>query len=124
VDVLLVECDGRQWLIQAKRRETQDASEGISTIRNLLGAMVLEGTRHGVVVSTADHFTYRALQAVGRARDRGMVLRLLDRSAFDRMLDPLLPDCPWLAPLLDRFPVFGQHFAGRIESDCQLQLFD
>jgi hypothetical protein len=124
VDVLLVESDGRQWLIQAKRRQASNASEGVSTIRNLLGAMVLEGTGHGVVVSTADHFTYRAAEAVGRARERGMVLRLLDRKAFDRMLDPLLPERPWLSPLFNRFPVFARHFASIIESERQLLLFD
>lgn len=124
VDVLLVESDGRQWLVQAKRRESPYASEGVSTIRNLLGAMVLEGARHGVVVSTADHFSYRACQAVGRAHERGMVLRLVDKKAFDRMLDPLLPERPWFPPVMKRFPAFGRHLANRIESERQLRLFD
>ena len=124
VDVLLVESDGRQWLIQAKRRESPHASEGISTVRNLLGAMVLEGARHGAVVSTADHFSYRACLAVGRARERGMVLRLIDKRAFDRLLEPLLPDRPWLAAIMTRFPFFGRHFANRIESERQPRLFD
>jgi HJR/Mrr/RecB family endonuclease len=105
VDVLLVEADGRQWLIQAKRRESPDTSEGISTVRNLLGAMVLEDARYGVVVSTADHFSYRARQAVGRAHERGMVLRLIDKRAFDRLLDPLLPDRPWLSRIAHRASV-------------------
>jgi hypothetical protein len=124
IDVLLIESDGREWLIQAKRRESPDAAEGISTIRNLLGAMVLEDARHGIVVSTADHFTYRAPQAVGRADERGMVLRLVEKRALDRMLDRLLPDRPWLSPVMKRFPVFGRHFANLIDSDRQLRLFE
>jgi hypothetical protein len=124
VDVVLVEAGGRQWLIQAKRRESPNTSEGISTVRNLLGAMVLEGARYGVVVSTADHFSYRACQAVGRAHKRGMVLQLVDKKAFDRLLEPLLPDRPWLSPVLKCFPAFGRHFAERIESERQRSLFD
>jgi hypothetical protein len=124
VDVLLVESNGCQWLIQAKRRESPYASEGISTIRNLLGAMVLDGASHGIVVSTADHFTYRARQAVRTAQQRDMVLRLVDRRAFDRMLDRFMPDRPWVSPLIKRFPIFGYKFAEQIESHKQLRLFD
>ncbi len=123
MDVFLIESNGTQWLIQAKRRETPNSSEGISTIRNLLGAMVLEGGRHGVVVSTADHFSYRARQAVARAQNRGMELRLVDRRAFDRMLDPVLPDRPWLSPVTEQFPFFGHYLSSIINPDRQLRLF-
>jgi hypothetical protein len=123
VDVLLVESDGKRWLIQAKRREAPTASEGISTIRNLLGATVLEGTEYGMVVSTADHFSYRARQAIGRAHERGMVLRLLDRRTFDLMLDEVLPDRPWRSPVMERFPIFGRLLSNIVHSDRQMQLF-
>lgn len=67
VDVVFIDSANQQWLIQVKRRESPFAAEGIGTVRNLLGAMMLNGALKGIVVSTADHFTFRAYEAVGRA---------------------------------------------------------
>jgi hypothetical protein len=123
VDVLFIDTSGHQWLIQVKRRERPEHAEGIETIRNLLGAMVLQRATYGIVVSTADHFTYRAYQAVGRAQECGMTVELVDRKKLERMLDPVMPDRPWLKVLDTNFPDFAERFAEKIPSTRQLKLF-
>ena len=96
VDVLFVESTGKQWLIQVKRRQKINASEGVGTIRNLLGSLVVNDVLNGIVVSTADHFTYRAKEAIGKASDNfGMTVRLIDKGKLANMLDPVLPYQPW-----------------------------
>lgn len=122
VDVIFIENEDKQWLIQVKRREKPEASESVSTIRNLLGTMLLEGSSYGIVVSTADHFTYRSFQAVGRARECGMTIRLIDRKAIDQMLDPVLPTNPWLEPVLKESNELQRLFTDKIEMALQLRL--
>jgi len=95
VDVLFIDADKEQWLVQVKRRQLPTASEGISTVRNLLGAMIVAGNLRGILVSTADHFTYRANEAIGRAKEFGMTVELVDRNKLNRMLDPIIPQNPW-----------------------------
>ncbi|MEV0769967.1 restriction endonuclease [Nocardia salmonicida] len=95
VDVLLVESQTRQWLVQVKRRESPTSSESVSTIRNLLGAMVLKKSALGVVVSTADHFTYRAREAVANAASVGYTITLHDRAGLDALLARSIPYRPW-----------------------------
>ncbi|GAB4514745.1 MAG: hypothetical protein OHK0046_17260 [Anaerolineae bacterium] len=106
VDIVYVDADKEKWLIQVKRREKADSSESVSTIRNLLGTLVLEDASRGIVVSTADHFSYQAYAAAHRASERGMTIRLIDRFALDRMLDGVIVDKPWLSPLQQSFPEF------------------
>jgi len=91
VDVLFVDSGNRQWLIQAKRRESVRAVEGVTTLRNLLGTMFLEDALHGIVASTADHFSHRARGAAKKAAKRGLVIRLLDKGKLHRMIGPILP---------------------------------
>jgi len=123
VDVLLVDSDARKCLIQVKRREKPNSAEGVSTVRNLLGTMLLENSAYGIVVSTADHFTYRAYQAAGRASEYGMTVNLVDRGLLNRMLDPLLPDRPWLDIIDQHFPDFADSVAEKIPSNRQYELF-
>lgn len=106
VDVIYVDADKKQWLIQVKRREKPNSTESVSTIRNLLGTMLLNNSTHGIVVSTADHFSYRAYSTVKRASELGMTIRLIDRAVLDRMLDGLLLERPWLGSLSYAFPDF------------------
>lgn len=95
VDLIFVDSQQDQWLIQVKRRESSTYSEGVNTVRNLLGALFLNDCLRGILVSTADHFTFRAYQAVGRANELGRIVKLIDRGKLRRMLNPLLPDRPW-----------------------------
>lgn len=110
VDLVWVQSPTQRWLVQVKRREAASSSEGVGTIRNLLGAMVLEDATCGAVVSTADHFTYMAHCAVGRAAEKGMTVRVVDRHALHRLLTPLLPEAPWTGLLASQFPDFAEHF--------------
>jgi len=96
IDILYIDSDKKEWLIQVKRRKKIPSSEGISTIRNLLGTLVLEGKKCGIVVSTADHFTHEACKNVNRLRDLGYTIKLIDKHKLDLMLDPLIPKEPWL----------------------------
>lgn len=123
IDVLLIDSGGQQWLIQVKRRESPKQSEGISTIRNMLGAMLLEGSLNGIVVSTANQFSLRAQQGAVKAGEIGMTVKLVDKGILNRMLDPLLPDRPWLKPVSVLDKELGHRLAEQIDSDAQLSLF-
>lgn len=123
IDVLLIEAKGEQWLIQVKRRGSQKYSEGVSTIRDILGAMVVEGVRTGIVVSTADRFSRNAEQTATKAKKHGMTVHLINKDSFNRMLDPVLPDRPWLYPISEVDEKISSYLADQIPSDNQLYLF-
>jgi hypothetical protein len=114
VDVLFVDADAKKRLIQVKRRKSVGAAEGVSTVRNLLGAMVLKEALRGVVVSTADHFTYRAYEAVGRAHECGFTVDLVDRGKLNRMLDPLIPKHPWEHVVRQEDPALYRYFRAHL----------
>ena len=60
--------------------------------------MYLKRSLKGIVVSTADHFSYRAFEAVGRAKELGCEIRLVDKGILNRMCSSLLLlDRPWLS---------------------------
>ena len=123
IDVLLIEARGEQWLIQVKRRESQKRSEGVSTIRDILGAMVVKGVHIGIVVSTVERFSSQAEQAVAKAKKRGMTVHLVDQGIFNKMLDPILPDRPWLDPVSEVDEEIAEYLADQIPSDNQLYLW-
>lgn len=116
VDILFLDA-GVKCLVQVKRREHPRRGEGVVAIRNLLGAMLLEDALRGIVVSTADHFTYRAFDAVGRAAERGITIELVDRGKLDRMLDPVLPRDAWRSVLSAADPEFYRQFIRRSKRD-------
>ena len=124
IDVLLIEARGEQWLIQVKRRGSQKSSEGVSTIRELLGAMFVEGVRTGIVVSTVERFSPDAQGIVAKAKKRGMTVHLVDKGIFNKMLDPVLPDRPWLDPISEVDEEISSYLADQIPTDNQLYLFE
>lgn len=124
VDIFFIDSDDQQWLVQVKRREKLESSEGVTTIRNLLGAMILEGKTQGVLVSTADHFTLRAKQAVNKAKGIGFYIELIDKGALNRMIEPILPDRPWFEPIKVINPKLADLLLKQISSDNQPSLFD
>ena len=126
IDVLLIEARGEQWLIQVKRRGSQKSSEGVSTIRDILGAMVVKGVRKGIVVSTVERFSPNARQDTVKAKTGpfGMTVELVDKDIFNKMLDPILPDRPWLDPISEVDEGICNYLADRIPSDNQLDLFE
>jgi len=123
VDVIFIDYGVRQWMIQVKRREKANAAEGVETIRNLLGTMVLKNSNYGMIVSTADHFTYRAYSARNLAEKFGFIIRLIDRGKLIRMVNPLLPNRPWLSFIRDRHPELLDYFFKAIPDHNQLTIF-
>ena len=112
VDVLFVDSGKKKWLIQVKGRESPNVSEGVSTLRNLLGVLLLEGTKYGIVVSTADHFSYWAFKTREHALTKGYTIELIDRGKLKRLIGPLLPNRQW-ARLIEMkrpewIPVFAE----------------
>jgi len=104
VDVLFIDSVKKRWLIQVKRRGSPNTTEGVSTLRNLLGALVLRSTRYGIVVSTADHFSYWAFKAKEKARTLGYTVELVDRGKLKRLIEPLLPNRQWVRLIEKRRP--------------------
>ena len=113
VDVLFVDSNSRQWLIQVKRRKSSKLGEGVSTLRNLLGAMQLQGTSLGVVVSTADHFTHYAIEASKKMAAMGTTVELVDRGKLDRMLQGFHPAFPWMDFLDANYPTLADFYSER-----------
>lgn len=104
MDVLMIDNDERRWMISVKRREKPEKGEPVSTIRDLIGAMVLEGGSIGVIASTADHFTTAAKRAVQKAATRGHLIHLLDRGRLNRLIGKMLPRIPWKDAIEDIHP--------------------
>jgi len=122
VDVYFVDA-GEEWLIQVKRRESPTAAEGVGTLRSLLGTLILEGSTRGMIVTTADHFTYQARLAQEKAASVGFRVVLQDRDILNRMLDNVMPDRPWLGFVREEQPDWYGHFAASIPSRRQKLLF-
>jgi len=116
VDVLLIESDGKKWVIQVKGRQNPLIGESVGTIRNLLGTMVLESATHGMIFSTADHFTLRARQAVEKARESRFYIELTDKGKLNRLLDTVLPVKPWLSFLEQRYPDIASEVSVEIDA--------
>ncbi|MEN6318765.1 MAG: restriction endonuclease [Syntrophaceae bacterium] len=124
VDVVFVDSGSRRWLISVKRRLHPAKGEGVATIRNLLGAMLLKNSRYGVVVSTVDHFTYRAYEAVSKAEDMGFTLSLVDLGKLNRMLTPLLPTMEWYDIIRDHKPEWLEELCARMPNRRQCTFRD
>jgi hypothetical protein len=89
----------------------------------MLGAMVLGKSTFGIVVSTANQFSLRARQAVAKAGHVGMTVKLIDKGILDKILDPFLPDRPWLEPVGQIDNELALRLAQEVYSDNQLDLF-
>ena len=83
IDLLF--CEGENPVaVQVKRRSKKDTAEGVSVVREFIGAMLLKGIRSGIFVSTADRFSYPAKTAARTGADKGIVqeLKLIDAKSF------------------------------------------
>jgi hypothetical protein len=124
VDVLFVDAEGPEWLVQVKRRLDPGGAEGVGTLRNLLGAMVIERSLRGLIVSTADRFSTRARAAADDAKQLGYEIRLADRGILDRMLEPVLPVMPWLDVMKGLDGEVAQEYSPEFISREQLSFFE
>lgn len=95
VDVIYIDSNGTKWLIQVKRRENPNKSEGFETLQSLLGTLVLEGEQHGIIVSTSNSFSHYARKKQKQAKQNGYVIEMIDKGKLNRMVGLLLPSLPW-----------------------------
>ena len=51
-----------------------------------------------------------------------MTVQLVDSGIFNKMLDPILPDRPWLLPISQLDEELAGYLADRIPSDNQLEI--
>ena len=123
VDVLFVESEDKKWLVQVKRRSSTDKTEGVTTVRNLLGVMASEGELRGIVVSSANRFTRPAIDFRRKSARQGFVIDLVDKGKLLRMLEPSLPDRPWRSHTDSISPRLTCHLTASIPSTRQLGLF-
>lgn len=88
IDLILINSE-QPSVIQVKRRAKPDSVESVNTVRNLLGAMLLQQRQHAIVVTTADHFSSEAQQAAKTAVDLNIVksFDLIDANRFLNMLN-------------------------------------
>ena len=105
--------------------DLKSPSEGVGTIRDLLGAMHLEEACIGIVVSTTGRFSQPAQKAAvkaGKVRNP-VIIRLVDKGIFNEMLDPVLPDRPWRDPISEVDEEISEYLANQIPGEKQLYLF-
>lgn len=124
VDVLFIDSGNQKWLIQVKRRESAIASEGVSTLRNLLGVLLLNNAKYGMVVSTADHFTYWANQIKEKAAALGYIIELIDLGKLKRLINPLIPNRQWMGLIERRKPDWIKAFVKEVPDRNQLTIED
>lgn len=87
-------------LIQVKRRSSSRYTEGVGTVRNLLGALIANGAHRGIVVSTAHQFSRQATELSRRdvVQKLNISIDLIGFRELCNMLDittqPSVP--PWV----------------------------
>lgn len=89
-DGLLVDDSGNQILLQIKRRENPNATEGVTALRELMGVSLLYDNIKGCIfVSTADHYSPDAVKYARAAEHRKKVeiFELVDCKEFLRRVD-------------------------------------
>lgn len=123
VDIVLVEGESCRWLVSVKRREIASKVEPISTLRDILGAMVLDGSHYGIIATTAGRFSVPARLAKVTALQNGHRIELMDRFALDRLIGNLLPDDAWWESLSQFSQEAADRITRRLPSDRQLRIF-
>lgn len=89
-DGLLVDENGKQFLIQIKRRTSATSTEGVTALRELIGVKVLEDDVKGCIfVTTADHFSSPAKNYAQEVIQKSVVesFDLYDCKAFLKITD-------------------------------------
>ena len=70
-DGLLIDGNGKHFLIQVKRRTKKNHTEGVDAIRSLIGVAAITDNVDGCIfVSTADHYSSYAEEAAQKAVDK------------------------------------------------------
>lgn len=87
VDLIMIDAD-EPTLIQVKCRESKEAVEPISQIRDFLGAMWINQSKKGAFMSTADHFSVESVKTINEMLSKGL-LTSFDLIDFKRFVDML-----------------------------------
>jgi restriction system protein len=87
IDLILVQSDS-PTVIQVKRRRSLSHVEGVSGIRELLGAALLKGSKNCIYVSTCSKFSNSSNETAAQAVDLGILesYTLYDFSRFSDVL--------------------------------------
>lgn len=87
IDLIIVDKDD-PVLVSVKRRSKKDSVESVSTIRDLLGAMLIEGRARGLVLSTACRFSISSKKVIAKVLEQQKVdtFELVDFERFCAML--------------------------------------
>lgn len=85
IDLVYIDCD-IPFAVQVKRRISNTASEGVSLVREFLGACVLKGVRGATIITTARAFTKGATRTAHEAVTKNLV-DTFELIARDRFLD-------------------------------------
>lgn len=89
-DGLIVDENGQQFLLSIKRRESPDSTESVSTLRDLIGAAIIEDNISGcIVVSTADHFSKDSKDYAQKVISKNIIEKfdLIDYKEFLKITD-------------------------------------
>ena len=88
IDLILVRSDF-DTIVQVKRRQKPEATEGVSVIRELIGTMALERNRNAIFVSSAAKFSNKAKKASNEAASVGIVdkIELIDYTKFINIME-------------------------------------
>ena len=124
VDVIFVDGNKTRWLIQAKRRANPRKAERFSTLQSILGTLVLEREKHGMIVSTSNTLSRQAKVGVRDAEDEGFIVKTIDKGVLDRMVGARLPSAPWREIFeLSELSHVGDDIRKQFCDTNQLQLF-
>lgn len=88
IDLILLDSD-KPAMIQVKRRTKPNSVEAVSLVREFLGAVLLSGSRRGIFVTTANHFSLPSVEAASQAITMNLVqeFELYDLDRFLSVLN-------------------------------------
>lgn len=88
VDLLLIQGE-RQTVVQVKRRSKKNVTEGVAPIRELIGAMILQGKKDGMFVTTAKSFSMPAKSAASQAPTKTADINKIELINCGKLVDIL-----------------------------------
>jgi restriction system protein len=100
IDLIMIDSD-EPTLIQVKRRQSPDHVESVSVIREFLGALLVNRSRKGIFVSTADHYSKETFKTIDTILGEDVVTKfdLIDYNRFTEMLSVIKNEKkePWIS---------------------------
>lgn len=98
IDLLIIDSDD-PILVQVKRRERSNRVELVSTVRDFLGAMFIENSQRGIILSTAKRFSKGSVDVQQNLLNEKRLdyFELVDFEGFCSMLNVIKKDDikPW-----------------------------